>query len=473
MSCVAPPRDAPCSTPLGAGEGAGALSMYESREKMLLDVVGLTHGRADRVKSILALHPEWLWTVVKYEPMCCCVVVDCACESCKSESVTWLSALLEARALTEGMLRDVAAQGVKRLDWKRLSRETRLSPVALLEHADEVDWAHVSAKYELSERFVRVVHARLDWSKIGRHPSFAADRDALWRLTVVDRIVPLAEAVAHRVVPLNSPDLLPMLRAHGMTPALGEAIVHAGAAAPRHLDALCQNLEAELGVGIGADQLVAAMSQRATALLQNCVRAQYIPQNAGLVRVLCCGAARSSWLEFVRTCKPDESFLERHVLGGREGCDEAVWRAISAATDPPLSDAFCERHAAHVSWPDLLRARPWPEDVVARHLVAHSGDPVIVEAVSQCQRLTPEFIDQHAALLDWWLVCEHQYLPEWLLRKHVGRLNWGQVSWYQVLSPQFVHDFNNRLNHIKLSDPVISKRTRRMKPPAPQEVLTS
>ena len=46
---------------------------------------------------------------------------------------------------------------------------------------------------------------------------------------------------------------------------------------------------------------------------------------------------------------------------------------------------------------------------------------------------------------------QRQDLPEWLLRKHAARLNWGQVSEYQVISREFAADYSNLLNPVRLA----------------------
>jgi hypothetical protein len=50
-----------------------------------------------------------------------------------------------------------------------------------------------------------------------------------------------------------------------------------------------------------------------------------------------------------------------------------------------------------------------------------------MEVICQYQTLEPGFIDDHDEFVDWYIVCQYQILlPEWLMRKHVDKLNWGR-----------------------------------------------
>ena len=52
---------------------------------------------------------------------------------------------------------------------------------------------------------------------------------------------------------------------------------------------------------------------------------------------------------------------------------------------------------------------------------------------------------------------DSQKLSESMMRKHLKKLNWGQVSAYQVLPASFMEDFKDRLNFVKIEQRSDSK----------------
>lgn len=112
-----------------------------------------------------------------------------------------------------------------------------------------------------------------------------------------------------------------------------------------------------------------------------------------------------------------------------------------------LSDEFIREYSPHLVWKYLIRDRTFDIDTLRSHI----NDEGCPEVISRYQRLTltPEFIDEYAHVLDWYYLCENHELPEWLMEKHSKKLNWGQVSWYQNMSKEFVEKYKDRLNEYK------------------------
>ena len=71
------------------------------------------------------------------------------------------------------------------------------------------------------------------------------------------------------------------------------------------------------------------------------------------------------------------------------------------------------------------------------------------------QKVSEKFIDDHFSKSDMSDICEFQTLSEEWLRKHIedintsiygGKICWDKISQYQVLSEQFMKDFNHKLD---------------------------
>nr|QQV29266.1 hypothetical protein K-LCC10_0011 [Kaumoebavirus] len=91
--------------------------------------------------------------------------------------------------------------------------------------------------------------------------------------------------------------------------------------------------------------------------------------------------------------------------------------------------------------------------------------------ISRYQTLTPEFISRHAAKLNWNLMSKYQDLTEDLMVTYHDRLTWRYIWMYQTLSEPFIEKFMGKLGMCgrtkiskfqALTEPFIEKHWRQL-----------
>jgi hypothetical protein len=190
------------------------------------------------------------------------------------------------------------------------------------------------------------------------------------------------------------------------------------------------------------EDIFKVQNKHADSFMKCCIRHKYVPKQ--YTNVLCY-APQQYWNDFVIRCQPDESFVKTYIVPRATGETWATLSGKDKLYKVRLSDSFIKEFSSNLHWDYLMKTYEFDVDTILPHL-----DEGGLETISKHQKLTPDFIDEHADGLDWYYLCEHQQLPEWLMEKHNAKLNWGQVSSYQDLSKDFVMKYKDKLNENKL-----------------------
>lgn len=331
------------------------------------------------------------------------------------------------------------------IDWARASQQMHLSKKTLRSKQDHVDWKNISSSglYRINARFIELFHKKLDWSSRGL--CLYLSREELEDLVFVKRLVPIEKAMNGRYLSAEQ------IMAHQaeLVPHLHSLLLCYGPSTVETLD--IASLE--------------AMDGLAVPFFKECTNRSrpYVPRRLAplLQRAVTRDPEACAWEDFIVECQPTEGYL-------LENADLRSFTPKTYATlctrglyKPDLSEGFLRKHAGYLNWASLMTKQPLPRDLMLSHLHPRGDLSKIskdaARAISIYQRLDADLIDKYADVFDWFEVCEHQELPEWILRKHLHRLNWGQVSLYQKITPAFLADYRNNINMEKLSKNAHSK----------------
>ena len=392
------------------------------------------HGDAGlRKSSIASMAPDAARKAIKKDPS----ILFTPCID--------ISYLVSRGTVNEEFLLELDKESPGCVDWASASRQMHLSKKTLMAKQDSVDWPAISSSgfYRATARFIELFHKKLDWKSRGL--ALFLSKEELEDLVFVRHLVPVEKAISGRYLSKEQ------LAAHQeeLRPFLKSLLFCYGPATVEGLEAA--SLE--------------AMDALAVYFFKECTKQtmQYVPQRlAPLLQVAVSRDPRAcAWEDFILECQPTEEYLLQHA-------DLRTFTPKTYATictrelyKPPLSEEFLRKQAGYLNWGSLMMKQPLPRDLMLSHLHPRGDLSKIskdaARAISIYQRLDVDLIDKYADVFDWFEVCEHQELPEWLLRKHLHRLNWGQVSLYQKITPAFLADYRNNINMEKLSKNVHSK----------------
>jgi hypothetical protein len=367
----------------------------------------------------LTKDPELLFKVVDFttdECMC-----GGSCGSCCQETsdVYFIDLIIQYKSIKESDL-----VKLPKLNWFKITSHLPLSIPTLERYVDKVDWKYISSSYlyKKNNEFIRKFHKHLDMKSVY---NIDVTEDEACNLVFDDKILPL-----HTIknIPMN----LILCKVKGDAEYIGSSI---------------ENTTYFIRM-FGAKETEETFLKTSGALkidskgyVDKCCSDKYIPKNKRFIDILKKGV--TYWHEFMICCKPDIEFIETHIV---PGASENTWHDISEY--PKLTTAFIEKYITHLNMRKVSQHYQF-NTVTLKKILGNWNTEY--GSLSIYTRLTPEFIDEYADKLDWFNLCEHQVLPEWLLNKHKDKLNWGQVSMYQNLSQTFIDENRNMLNMIKLS----------------------
>ena len=377
--------------------------------------------------------PGVLFRVVSTESACMC---GGSCGSCEYDDVYFFDLIVRAKTLVEADLtaisRGLIKDGKRDVDWFKISSRVPLTVKTLREHADEVDWCAISSRimYRRDGSFVGEFHDRLNWNHV--HISLTPQEtvEFVFRRKIVPVVCALDNALLDRpTVQENLESVLPFIEDLLFHRRYGAKFVDA-------LDDTEGLLEAKLRT-VADKFAVSCMKDWNSSYCPSYCPTRYAD-------VVISSTSSPILEEFIQKTRLTVEFVGKLVE--RKQISRKAWSVVSRLD---VDSKFIERHADLVDWNELA--------LRSGHLVPQDKwSSLRPEILSRHVALDAEYIDEHANQLDWFEICEHQTLPESLLRKHVDKLNWGQVSWYQDLSATFVQDFKHMLNFEK-----IAKRAKR------------
>ena len=92
------------------------------------------------------------------------------------------------------------------------------------------------------------------------------------------------------------------------------------------------------------------------------------------------------------------------------------------------------------------------------------GEDIDWVLISECQKLSEDFIREFRDRVDWWSISKYQKLSEDFIREFKARVDWECISWCQKLSEDFIREFQDRVDweyiseYQKLSESFINER---------------
>lgn len=341
-----------------------------------------------------------------------------------------ISLFLDLIIRTESLIeQDFCELGSKvDLDWYKSSSVVPLSITTLEMYVDRVNWDCISSShlYEKDFSFIKKFGTKLSWNNINH---FNLSEDDVQEVVISSRIVPMRIALMHKLLSISqlnenlniilSFDAETLLRSYS----------------PNVIESLNDN----------DNKLREVVLQHSDVFADKCNKSLYLPKKYTLALGY---SLETNWDYLITYCDVDEEYLEKYAVNSMniEG-----WNRLSRGRIK-LSDSFVWKHFHRFDIDELMKWKQLSlEDMLQNN--------VDMNIICKYHKLSCTFIDDHADELDWYVVCEHQDLPEWLMRKHIEKLVWGQVSLYQDMSTEFVEEFEDRLNNIKLKcNPTLKRR---------------
>lgn len=338
-------------------------------------------------------------------------------------NVFFIDLLIQYKSIKES---DIV--NMNKLDWFQLSSNMPLSISTLEKYVNKVDWNYISTSswYNITEEFVKKFHKKINW---GGYVKLEFDKDVLKRFVFIEGIIPLS----HLCIKMKKEDII----THLSTVKDDRKVI---ASSTENMPTFMNYLGAKITESTFEDydgEIMASPKIFANA----CCEGRYIPRTPRFINLLKTAYENGDWFYFIVSCKPDEAFIEEHIV---HGASKDTWLKIS---ENVLSDAFIEKYKSKLNMLSVIRYNKTDTKALKTIL----GEKWNSEDVSRFVKLTPEFIDEYAEKLDWFHLCEHQELPEWLMNKYKHKLNWGQISLYQMMSEDFINTNMHMLNTIKLS----------------------
>lgn len=360
-----------------------------------IDYYGISRNK-ERAIEFLTMHPKKMFKIVEYD-----------------EDVTFFDLLVEHKTLTEKDLLTIEG-----LDWKLISQNAPLSKACLRCHKYDVDWEYISKdwcmRYVKDVDFIMEFYDSIVWSKVKK--IHVSSKDAV--NLIVNGVLPFEVAVKTKC--LNIVDIVGFV--HMINNDICKDLIE------KYSIHEVESIDSDLSESVNA---------HANLFVRQAWYQKYLPcKYTDVYKHVNDGV---NWTMFFKECKPNEEYIERYVI---EYISIEGWQYLSKG-DIFLSKEFAYKHIEKMYIDFVIKWLPLDLDTMLKLKVK-------AEYIYKYAQLSAKYIDEHAYEVDWYLVCEHQSLPEWLMRKHVEKLCWGQVSLYQKLSPEFISDFAHLVNHVKL-----------------------
>ena len=367
-----------------------------------------------QAKEFVLKNPQDLFKVIDHEYDCMCACHEC---DCIPEKITFFDIVIKYKTLTEKDLLEIA--NTVTLDWFQISQKVPLSNDTVDKYKDQVDWKQVSSRsfYKKDEEFITRFHDKIYWEQVYTL-NLPLSCQNIEELVFIKKYIPIKTAVKQRLLDTSIiGKYLPIIIKESEECLISSYEID-------KLDNINVSLEDY-------------MMQYKERFAEKCTNTCHISKKYLRVIMEC---SKNSISKFLNTCKPNETLLEPFM-------DNSKLIEIISQNQFKCSDQFIDKFIHILDIPEVLK---W-KMIDIRHVPEQYHNKYRAKLI--CNKIvTPEFIDQYADELDWFDVCEHQELPEWLLRKYIHKLNWGQVSAYQELSESFTKEFNNKLNWVKMNN---------------------
>jgi hypothetical protein len=373
------------------------------------DLQTLAKSRYD-IKSALLKNPNLLFETVE-------------------QDVLFVDLVIKEKSLREADLVSVGKH--VKLDWGKIANKLRISNDLLEKHKNQIDWTNISTNeiYVKDVDFIERFADKLVWTDSLQVKLESNDLDRL--LLSSSNSISISNAISccpfiliqwlvadpkNRLSLLSEEDWKMLI-------SKDDHIIAADRAITDHEGIIEKNLE-----------------KMPEVFMDACLRNRYLPKHGNILSM--CKMIEGKG--FFEICKPDETYLLEHKIIS-ESTPDTLWKEI-IDSGVVLSKETIVKYAEIIDWDALTTREENPIDLNApdeQQLVKYIPDSVVL---SRSKGLPAKYIDKNAYRVNWTEVCEHQVLPEWLMRKHVDKLDWEKVKAFQTLSHDFIKDVGYKMD---------------------------
>jgi hypothetical protein len=384
----------------------------------------------NEIKKEILADPKVLFKVVDSVSDCMCGGL---CNGCEYNDVLFIDLIVREKSLTEKDILDLLEIEKVKLDMFKLSEYVSFSINTLKKYENEVNWKSISEdyKYKKNINFINFFHNKINWEKINCFDNLSPSD--IEKCVFIDKIVPIKNAIDESILKLD------------------HIKKYVDILAPYCNDLICKNNRI-YGVKIleelNKSSILPYLINYVEIYTLKCIEQEFLTRKYVEIIKLSNRIKTGDWSEFIKKCKPDEEFLLEHIIDKNlNNLSKDTWDSISIICK--LSNKFIEDNINYLNLNILVEKNKCNISVIETYIKGLNA-----VTISKFQKLTPEFIDmcikKYPEKLDWYYLCEFQDLPEDLMRKNIDKLNWGQVSWYQMMSKEFLEEYSEMLNEIKL-----------------------
>jgi len=382
------------------------------------------------VKKEILENPEVIFKVVDSESNCMC---GGTCGCCEYDDVLFIDLIIRAKSFNEADILDLLNNVT--LDMYKLCKYVPFSINTLKKYEDKVDWKLISYDYKYNKNidFINNFHDKLDWERIDNF--YKLSSNDIEQCVFIDKYVPIKIAISKHI--LNSYHIKK----------------YVDVIAP-YCNYLIGNYVYDVKILEELDDSIISpfLIKHVEKYTNRCIEIGFLTKK--YVKIISLSdriRQQGDWSNFIIKCKPDEAFLLEHVVNKEQNpphLSKETWNAISETCK--LSNEFISDYSNYLNWNILVKK----SNCNLSFIEAHIKD-LDAFTISTFQKLTPEFIEfcieNYPEKLDWYYLCEFQDLPEDLMRRNIDKLNWGQVSWYQMMSKNFLNEHDKMINKVKLN----------------------
>ncbi len=362
----------------------------------------------------------------------------------------------------------VGLKDPNRANWRKLSKEERLSKNFMIEYADFLDWNQISAQQPLDLYLMQTFYAKIKWKKIAQNPHISDDFKLLaqYKLNVAKLLnnVPTLPAGFvernylqwgdQRICWINlsskhtlSEDFIHRFRFLLDWPSIYQSQTHLS-------EVFLVQYESYLPEEKGNIDTIPIFKQLTEeAILDN--------------------SDRMNWHYLFRAQQFSENFLQK--LAKIVGKYAPFWKYLSA--QQLLSDDFILQNQAYINWNSLshnkqlvfandtllqLKDKSWYWYTLSNRYhfsienIEQLKDKIVWNELSRNQTgcMTEEVIERYKDYLNWETIYNTQRMSEALIRRLINAncIHWSSLSKYHapVLSMAFFEEFKKVIHWDKL-----------------------
>lgn len=157
----------------------------------------------------------------------------------------------------------------------------------------------------------------------------------------------------------------------------------------------------------------------------------------------------SKWEDILKKEELNEDFIEEFV----EEFNSDDWYYVS---QQKLSESFIEKYKHKVDWSEIIQFQKLNISFIEKNLNTIFSLPngvLSVHCLALFQKLPIDFIENNIELFEdyFYLLSEHQKLPESFMEKYKEKIDWKIISRKQKLSESFIEKYKDKLDWESIS----------------------